>query len=104
MPFGESLQACCAGNRRWLGWREHKVLLPKFLLRRLSPDAQAAINILRARITSSFILAAGIRFYVTPHFFIRPQIDAHWVNNFYQFGSNWVPEYGAAVGWSFSSH
>lgn len=49
-------------------------------------------------------LAAGIRFYVTPHLFIRPQIDAHWVNNLYQFGSNWVPEYGASVGWSFVSH
>jgi hypothetical protein len=46
-------------------------------------------------------LSAGIRFYVTPHVFIRPQVDAHYVNNFFQFGSNWVPEYGAAVGWSF---
>ncbi|HLH04085.1 MAG TPA: hypothetical protein VKX25_15070 [Bryobacteraceae bacterium] len=49
-------------------------------------------------------MAAGVRFYVTHHIFIRPQIDAHWVNNFYQFGSNWVPEYGASVGWSFVSH
>ncbi len=46
-------------------------------------------------------LAAGIRFYATPHLFIRPQIDAHYVNNFFQFGSNWVPEYGASLGWSF---
>ena len=46
-------------------------------------------------------LAGGIRFYVTPHVFIRPQVDAHYVNNFFQFGSNWVPEYGAAIGWSF---
>jgi outer membrane protein W len=46
-------------------------------------------------------LEAGIRFYATQHFFIRPQIDAHYVNNFFQFGSNWVPEYGASVGWSF---
>jgi hypothetical protein len=49
-------------------------------------------------------MAAGIRFYATHHLFIRPQIDAHWVNNFYQFGSSWVPEYGAAIGWSFGSH
>jgi hypothetical protein len=49
-------------------------------------------------------MAAGIRFYATRHLFIRPQVDAHWVNNLYQFGSNWVPEYGAAIGWSFSSH
>ena len=49
-------------------------------------------------------MAAGIRFYVTSHIFIRPQIEAHWVNNFYQFGSNWVPEYGGSIGWSFGSH
>ena len=49
-------------------------------------------------------LGAGIRFYATHHLFIRPQIDAHYVNNFFQFGSNWVPEYGASVGWSFGSH
>ena len=46
-------------------------------------------------------LAGGVRFYLTPHLFFRPQIDAHYVNNFFQFGSNWVPEYGASVGWSF---
>jgi len=49
-------------------------------------------------------LEAGLRFYVTPHLFVRPQVDAHWVNNFFQFGSNWVPEYGASVGWSFGEH
>jgi hypothetical protein len=27
--------------------------------------------------------AAGVRLYITPHIFIRPQVDAHWVNNFY---------------------
>jgi hypothetical protein len=48
--------------------------------------------------------AAGVRFYVTHHIFVRPQVDAHWVNNFYQFGSSWVPEYGGAIGWSFGSH
>lgn len=46
-------------------------------------------------------LAGGIRFYATPHLFIQPQVDAHYVNNFFQFGSNWVPEYSASVGWSF---
>lgn len=49
-------------------------------------------------------LEAGIRFYATSHLFIRPQIDAHYVDNFYQFGSNWVPEYGASLGWSFGEH
>jgi hypothetical protein len=46
-------------------------------------------------------LAGGIRFYATQHFFVQPQVDAHYVNNFFQFGSNWVPEYSASVGWSF---
>ena len=51
-----------------------------------------------------FHLEAGLRIYLTPHIFLRPQVDAHWVNNLYQFGSNWVPEYGASIGWSFSGH
>jgi hypothetical protein len=46
-------------------------------------------------------MSVGLRLYATSHLFIRPQIDAHYVHNFFQFGSNWVPEYGAAVGWSF---
>ena len=51
-----------------------------------------------------FHLEAGLRIYVTSHIFVRPQVDAHWVNNLYQFGSSWVPEYGASLGWSFSAH
>jgi hypothetical protein len=51
-----------------------------------------------------FHLAGGIRFYATRHLFIQPQVDAHYVNNFFQFGSNWVPEYSASVGWSFGEH
>lgn len=46
-------------------------------------------------------LAGGIRFYATRHLFIQPQVDAHYVNNLFQFGSNWVPEYSASMGWSF---
>ena len=46
-------------------------------------------------------LAGGIRFYATRHLFIQPQVDAHYVNNFFQFGNSWVPEYSASVGWSF---
>ncbi len=49
-------------------------------------------------------MGAGVSFYVTHHLFIRPQVDVHYVNNFFQFGSSWVPEYGAAAGWSFASH
>ena len=46
-------------------------------------------------------LSAGLRLYATHHLFIQPQVDAHYVNNLFQFGSNWVPEYGATVGWTF---
>ena len=45
--------------------------------------------------------SVAARFYVTPHVFLRPAVDAHWVNNFYQFGSNWVPEYKMGLGFSF---
>jgi hypothetical protein len=46
-------------------------------------------------------MAAGLRIYATNHIFFRPQVDARYVENFFQYGSNWVPEYGAALGWSF---
>jgi len=45
--------------------------------------------------------SAGVRIYAYGNFYVRPQVDVHWVNNFYQFGGGWVPEYGAVVGYSF---
>ena len=48
--------------------------------------------------------SAGLRWYVKPHIFIRPQIDIHYVAGFVsnaQFGSNWVPMYTVAVGYTF---
>ena len=42
----------------------------------------------------------GIKYYVTGHIFVRPEVDVHWVNNFSQFGNNWVPEYGASIGYT----
>ena len=44
---------------------------------------------------------AGVRFYVTPSIFVRPQFDLHWVHNFFQFGSDIVPQYSAVVGYTF---
>ncbi len=49
-------------------------------------------------------VAVGLRLYATKHLFIRPQVDYRYVPNFIQYGSNSVPEFGAAVGWSFSEH
>jgi hypothetical protein len=45
--------------------------------------------------------SGGVRFYVKGGVFIRPQVDVHYVNNFYQFGSGFVPEYSIALGYTF---
>ena len=44
---------------------------------------------------------AAVAFYVTPHIFLKPEVDVHYVNDFFQFGNNWVPEYSVAVGYRF---
>jgi hypothetical protein len=46
-------------------------------------------------------VAGGIRFYVTPNVYVRPQIDVHLVHNFFQFGSDVVPRYSVAIGYTF---
>jgi hypothetical protein len=46
-------------------------------------------------------LGAGVNIYVKGGIFVRPQIDVHYVRNFYQFGSNWVPEYSFGIGYTF---
>jgi len=42
----------------------------------------------------------GVQLFVTDHFFIRPEVDVHWVHNFSQFGSGAVPEAMVWVGYS----
>lgn len=44
---------------------------------------------------------AAARYYVTDHVFIRPAFDGHYVNNLFQYGSNFVPEVSLGVGYSF---
>lgn len=46
-------------------------------------------------------LSLGVRAYVRGGLFVRPQVDIHWVRNLFQFGRDWVPEYGMAVGYTF---
>jgi hypothetical protein len=41
---------------------------------------------------------AGVRIYMNHYLFLRPQVDIHLVNNFFQFGSGWVPQYSIAIG------
>ena len=43
----------------------------------------------------------GVSFFVTPNVYVRPQVDLHWVHNFSQFNSDWVPQYGVMVGYRF---
>jgi len=44
---------------------------------------------------------AGVKFDIYKGIFLQPQVDVRWVNNFFQFGSNWVPEYSAQLGYRF---
>ena len=46
--------------------------------------------------------AAAARLYVTDHIFVRPAFDPHYVNNLFQFSSDWVPEYTVGIGYSFA--
>jgi hypothetical protein len=48
-------------------------------------------------------LAVAARINVTHHLFLRPAVDAHWVDNLFQFGTNWVPEYTVSVGYAFGN-
>jgi hypothetical protein len=45
-------------------------------------------------------LGAAARLYFTDHFFLRPALDLHYVNNLSELGSNWVPQYSVAIGYS----
>jgi hypothetical protein len=46
----------------------------------------------------------GVRLYVRGNLYVRPQFDLHWVHNLTdEFGRSWVPEYGAAVGYTFGA-
>ena len=44
----------------------------------------------------------GVKLYVKPSLFIKPQFDIHYVTHLTdQFGRNWVPEYTVAIGYTF---
>jgi hypothetical protein len=50
-----------------------------------------------------FHYGAAVRFNVTDHIFLRPAFDGHYVQNLFQFGSNWVPQYSLGIGYSFGA-
>jgi Outer membrane protein beta-barrel domain len=43
----------------------------------------------------------GLAVFVTDHLFLQPKLDVHYVRDFFQFGTNWVPQYGINVGYRF---
>ncbi len=45
--------------------------------------------------------AVGVKLYVKGGIFVKPQVDLRYVPNFFQFGSNFVPEYSASLGYTF---
>ena len=46
--------------------------------------------------------ALGVKLYVKPALFIKPQFDIHYVTHLTdQFGRDWVPEYTVSVGYTF---
>lgn len=43
---------------------------------------------------------AGLRIYIKPQIFLRPQVDYHWVRNNPWFKENWIPAYTLSIGYS----
>lgn len=49
--------------------------------------------------------AFGIKLYVTPTVFLKPQFDARWIDHWnQQYGNTFVPEYSMAIGVTFGRH
>lgn len=44
--------------------------------------------------------AAGLRFFIKEHIFVRPQLDYHWVRNLNEFSSSSVPAFSVAIGFT----
>jgi hypothetical protein len=45
--------------------------------------------------------SAGLRIYLTPQVFLRPQVDYYWVKNNYWFKEKGLPAYTLSIGYSF---
>jgi len=66
-----------------------------------APDDQSCSQVRGCETSNHFQVhfAAAARLYLTDHLFFRPAFDAHYVNNLFEFGRNWVPEYSFGVGY-----
>jgi hypothetical protein len=89
-----------------------------FTTKRLLPELRAGIGGARIRFTPTDDqsctqvrgcpasnhfqqhLAAAVHWYLTGHCFLRPAFDLHHVNDLFEFGSNWVPQYSVGIGYS----
>jgi len=46
--------------------------------------------------------AVGVKLYVRPNMFLKPQVDFHYVPSLnQQYGSNFVPQYTLSIGYTF---
>ncbi len=43
----------------------------------------------------------GFKTFVYKDVYLKPEFKLRWVNDLFQFGRNWVPEYGVSVGYTF---
>ena len=91
----------------------------RWTTKRLEPELRAGIGGLRVRYSfddqmacdqvpgcpdsTHFQVHFGVatRIYLADHIFLRPAMDVHYVNNFSEFGNNWVPQYSIGVGYGF---
>lgn len=49
--------------------------------------------------------AVGLKLYIQPSLFIKPQFDIHYVTNLTeQFSRDWVPQYTVSIGYTFGEH
>jgi hypothetical protein len=44
-------------------------------------------------------VGGGVKLFVTSNLYVEPKVDLHYVHNFFQFGTNWVPQYGVNFGY-----
>jgi Outer membrane protein beta-barrel domain len=118
------------GNYAGLGYRPtfydfNAVYKPSFKFKRLVPEFQGGLGVANVKFyanqqfcnslsgcsNSNTLLtgsnhfevhfAGGLRYYLSDHVFVRPEFDGRWVDNFFQFGRDFVPQYGASFGYTF---
>jgi hypothetical protein len=67
------------------------------------PDSPSCDQVPGCPSTHHLLVHMGVstRVYLYRNLFVRPAVDVQYINNFFLFGSNWVPQYSLGVGYSF---